>query len=88
MTLSDHYASNNNVADTTPIADALKSSRSKQWDAQWCKVTSKHAEEHADDTIMAAACILHQICAANDKKYKGQRNKQAPFVGAEIPDIG
>jgi len=36
---------------------------------------------------VATACILHQICAANDKQSQ-YHPRVAPFVGLEIPDIG
>jgi hypothetical protein len=51
-------------------------------------VTSKSRLERSYDEICTGiACILHQISSTNDEK-KRKRSRTAPFVGADIPDIG
>ena len=50
------------------------------------KVTAAQADGKFDEITCGMACILHQICAANDKNAR-LHQKSSPFVGEEIPDI-
>jgi hypothetical protein len=47
----------------------------------------KQVEVQGLNIAVATACILHQICAANDAQAHNHP-RTAPFVGLEIPDIG
>jgi len=50
-------------------------------------LTWRQVELQGLNISVATACILHQICAANDKQ-SAYHPRTAPFVGLEIPDIG
>jgi hypothetical protein len=50
-------------------------------------LTWKQVEPQGLNIAVATACILHQICAANDAQAHNHP-RSAPFVGLEIPDIG
>jgi hypothetical protein len=50
-------------------------------------LTWRQVDLQSMNISVATACILHQICAANDKQSQ-YHPRTAPFVGLEIPDIG
>jgi hypothetical protein len=58
----------------------------ESWGAELA-LTWRQVEPQGLNIAVATACILHQICAANDKQSQ-YHPRTAPFVGLEIPDIG